>query len=141
MLDEEAKRRAAVLKAAGRAELDALAELYGDGLPRGVAKQVEDRSARRERESRLATVQAALDDLVGWYRDCLLVGAGGDPSAALHADDADALRADAAALPAAVVLRSIDLVLAARTDLELNLSQGLALEALFLELATIGRAP
>lgn len=138
-MDDESKRRAAALKAEGKAELDDLAELYGDGLPRGVAKQVEERSARRERESRLATVQQALDDLVGWYRDCLLVGAGGDPAQALHADDPAALRADADALPAPVCLRAVDLVLATRTDLELNLAQGLALEALFLDLYELAR--
>ncbi len=103
-------------------------------------KQVEERAARRERESRLATVQAALDDLVGWYRDCLLVGAGGDPAQALSADDADALRADAAALPPAVVLAAIDRVLATREDLELNLQQALSLEALFLDLAALALA-
>ncbi|MPZ86692.1 MAG: hypothetical protein GEU81_01200 [Nitriliruptorales bacterium] len=136
-LDEEGKRRSAALKAEGRAELEALAELYGDALPRGVAKQVEDGLSRREREARLSTLQAALDDLVGWYRDCLLVAAGGHPAQALHADDAKALQADAAASSPAATLRAIDLVLAAREDLELNVQQTLALEALFLELANL----
>lgn len=136
-LDDEAKRRAAALKAEGRAELESLAEQYADTLPRGVTKQVEERSARREREARLGTVQAALDDLVGWYRDCLLVGADGDPATAVHADDPDGLRDDAAALTASVLLRSVDLVTATRTDLELNLQQSLALEALFLDLSTL----
>lgn len=136
-LDEEGKRRTAALKAEGRAELEALAELYGDALPRGVARQVEDRLSRREREARLTTLHAALDDLVGWYRDCLLIAAGGDPGQALHADDAEALRADAAASSPAATLRAIDLVLATREDLELNLQQTLALEALFLDLASL----
>jgi len=139
-LDDEAKRRAAARKEEGRAEVATLDDLYGGAPPRGVVKQVEERAARRERESRLATVQAALDDLVGWYRDCLLVGAGGDPAHALHADDAAALRADAAALPPAVVLASIDRVLATREDLELNLQQTLSLEALLLDLATLALA-
>lgn len=139
-LDDEAKRRAAARKEEGRAEVATLDDLYGGAPPRGVVKQVEERAARRERESRLATVQAALDDLVGWYRDCLLVGAGGDPAQALSADDADALRADAAALPPAVVLAAIDRVLATREDLELNLQQALSLEALFLDLAALALA-
>jgi len=136
-LDDEAKRRTAALKAEGKAELESLADRYADTLPRSVTKQVEDRLARREREARLGTLQAALDDLVGWYRDCLLVGAGGDPADAVHADDPDGLRDDAAALPASVLLRSADLVTATRTDLELNLQQSLALEALFLDLSTL----
>ena len=190
-IDDEAKRRAAALKEAGRAEVADLDELYGGAPPRGVVKQVEERSARRERESRLSTVQSALDDLVGWYRDCLLIGAAG-PSATMatsasgpatpaaeaatgaakaarsgaeaatpaagpetagqrsalpvagsalaavvHADDVEALRADAAALPPAVILASIDRVLVTREDLELNLQQTLSLEALFLDLATL----
>jgi len=136
-LDDEGRRRAAALGAEGKAELAALEDLYGDAAPRGVVRQVEERSGRRQREARLSVLQAALDDLVGWYRDCLLVRTGGDPADALNADDADALRADAAALDPSVVLASVDRVLQTRTDLELNLAQTLALEALFLDLATV----
>jgi len=136
-LDEEGRRRAAAVGAEGKAELEELAGVYGDAAPRGVVRQVEERAGRRQREARLSVLQAALDDLVGWYRDCLLVGTGGDPADALHADDADALRADAAALSPTVVLASVDRILQTRTDLELNLAQTLALEALFLELATL----
>ncbi len=139
-MDEEGKRRTAALKAEGRAELEALAELYGDATPRGIVKQVEDRSARREREARLATMQAALDDLVGWYRDCLLVASGGDPADALGTEDPETLRTEAAALPLAAALEAVDRILTTRTDLELNLAQGLALEALFLDLAVLGHA-
>lgn len=136
-LDDEGRRRAAALGAEGKAELEALADLYGDATPRGVVRQVEERAGRRQREARLSVLQAALDDLVAWYRDCLLVRSGGDPADALNADDADALRADAAALDPSVVLASVDRVLQTRTDLELNLAQTLALEALFLDLATL----
>lgn len=138
-LDDEAKRRTAALKAEGKAELETLAERYSDAVPRPVVKQLEEHAARREREARLSTLQAALDDLVGWYRDCLLVAAGGDPRHALSCDDAAGLAADADAIGPAVLLRSVDLVLATRTDLELNLQQGLALEALFLDLADLAR--
>jgi DNA polymerase-3 subunit delta' len=140
-LDEEVKRRTAALKAAGKAELEALGELYGDTPPRAVVKQVTDRLARQERETKTATLQAALDDLVGWYRDCLLVGAGGNAADAVHADAADALRADADALGPALLLRAVDLVLATRASLEFNVQPALALEALFLELSalTLGR--
>jgi DNA polymerase-3 subunit delta' len=138
-MDEEAKRRTAALKAEGREELEALAELYGEAPPRGVVRQVEERAARREREARLATVQAALDDLVGWYRDCLLVQSGGVPADALGDEEAD-LPAEAAALTPAAALAAVDRVLTTRTDLELNLAQGLALEALFLDLAVLARS-
>lgn len=140
-IDDEAKRRTATIKAEGKAERAALAELYGEQPPRGVAKQVDDRLARQEREARTAVVQDALDDLLAWLRDCLLVAAGGDPAAAVHADAPDALRADADALGAARVLRAIDLVGDAREAGELNLQQGLALEALFLELSALALEP
>ncbi len=131
------KRRTAVLKAEGRDELAALAERCGGEPPRGAVKQLEDRWARRERETRVATLQAALDDLVAWYRDVLLVGAGGAPAAAVNVDAADALRADAAALGPRRALRAVDLVLAAREDLERNVAHGLALESLFLQLSAL----
>jgi DNA polymerase III subunit delta' len=137
LLGEEVKRRTTALKAEGKAELEELGELYGDQLPRGVAKQLEERAARREREARTVVAQGALDDLVGWLRDCLLVGAGGDPSALVHGDAAEQARQDAEALGPATILRAIDLVLATREQLELNLQQGLALEALFMDLAAL----
>jgi DNA polymerase III subunit delta' len=140
-LDEEIKRRTAALKAAGEAELAALGDDYGGKPPPAVTKQLEDRNRRREREVRVATLQAALDDLVGWYRDCLLLAAGGDAAAAIHADAPDQLRADAEALGPARILAAVDRCFATREDLELNLQQTLALEALFLDLAAAAMAP
>jgi DNA polymerase-3 subunit delta' len=140
-IDDEIKARTVVVKAEGRAELTELAHSYGDELPRGIAKQIDERNARREREARTLVVQAALDDLLSWYRDCLLVGAGGDPADALHVDAAEELHADADALGAAGLLRAADLVLATRDELERNLQVGLALEALLLELSTLTMAP
>ncbi|MDQ3342680.1 MAG: hypothetical protein M3524_03800, partial [Actinomycetota bacterium] len=136
-LDDEVKRRTAALRAEGRAEIETVAERSGDELPRGVAKQMTERLARREREVRVVTLHAALDDLLGWLRDCLLVGAGGDPAASLHADAAELLRRDAEALGPRRLLRACDLVLATRDDLELNVGQGLALEALLLQLSAL----
>ncbi len=138
-LDEEGKRRTAALKAEGKAEQAALAELYGDVLPRGVAKQVEDRLARQDREARLAVLQAALDDLAGCYRDLLLVHGGGDEGA-IGDEGADALRVEAEALGPRGALRALDLVTATRTDLELNLSVALAIEALLLQLAALTKS-
>lgn len=141
-LDDEVKRRTAELKQHGRKEVSAIARLYGDAAPRGILKQVEERAARKERGARTAVAQAALDDLLGWLRDCLLVAGGGDATVhALHRDDAAGLADDAAALGATRLLTAVDLVLATRDSLELNVQQGLALEALLLELSAVVLAP
>jgi DNA polymerase III subunit delta' len=139
-VDDEVKRRTAALKADGKAEIEALAEQSGNEPPRGAVKQLNDRLARREREAKVGVVLGLLDDMVTWYRDCLLVGAGGDPAAAVNTDAVEGLRADADALQAGGILRAVDKVLAVRDSVvELNLQHTLALEALFLELSSLTR--
>jgi DNA polymerase III subunit delta' len=134
-LDAEIKRRTAALKEQGKAELEELASHAGDELPAAVTKQVTERFTRREREARLVTAQAAMDDLTGWLRDCLVVTAGGEPL--IHSDVADSVRGDATALGAPKLLRAVDLVQSSREQLESNVQQGLALEALFLQLSAL----
>lgn len=138
-LEDEVRRRTAALKAAGKAELAELTQLYSGELPRGVAKQIEERTSRREREAKTLVLQAALDDLVGWLRDCLLVGAGGDAHILpiVHVDAVMELREEAEALSAAVLLAAIDRVLDTRLALESNVGTTLALEAMLLDLSTL----
>lgn len=136
-VDDELKRRTAAHKTAGKAELDGLTELYGESVPRQVRKQVEERLAREEREAKAEALRGVLDDLRAWCRDALVLAAGGDERLLLHADAAAELRADAALLGPERLLLAADLLGRAREDLELNLQQGLALEALFLELAAL----
>lgn len=134
-LDDEVKRRTAALKAAGKQELEDLAEQSGDELPASVTRQITERSARREREARVATVQAALDDLAGWLRDCIVVARGGQPL--IHLDAADSAAGDAAALGPQRLLEALDLVQRTRESMELNVQPGLTLEAMFLELSAL----
>jgi DNA polymerase III subunit delta' len=138
-LGEEVKRRTEAIKGEGKAELEAIAEDYGGEVPRAVARQLEERTARREREARTGVVQAALDDLLGWYRDCLVVVAGGQAGDVIHLDANDALAADAEALGRAGLLEAVDRVMTVREDLELNVNVPLALEALLLELSSLTR--
>lgn len=140
-VEEEVKQRTAALKARGRQELEELTARYADDLPRAVARQVADRNARIEREARTLAVQGVLDDLVGWFRDCLVVGAGGGDDRVLHADAVAELREDAEALGATGALRAVDLALVVREDLERNVGSRLAMEALFMELSTLTMAP
>jgi DNA polymerase III subunit delta' len=140
-IEDEVKRTVAVLAEEGKTAIAALAVRYGDELPAQVEKQMKDRIERQGREAGLAVAQAALDDLLAWYRDVLLVDAGGDPAAALHCDAAEELRADAEALGSARALEAIDLVLRTRDGLERNVGRRIAFEALFMELSTLTLAP
>lgn len=137
-LDDEVKRRTADVKAEGQRELSDLAAQSADELPQPVARQLSERLARREREARVVTTQAALDDVVGWLRDCLVVAGGGEPL--VHGDVAESVRAEATALGPAKLLEAADLVTQARESLELNVQQGLAMEALFLRLSALAYA-
>lgn len=143
-LGDEVRRHTEVRKEAGRRELEDLAAQYGDEVPRGVRRQLEERHARHEREARLHILQAALDDLLCWLRDCVFVACGGDPADALNSDAPEDLRADAEHVGPAGLLSAIDTVMATREALELNVQAPLALEALFLQLSALSlraRAP
>ena len=134
-MDNEVKRRTAALKAQGKQELEELAAQSGEELPASITRQVQERHARRERETRVATTQAALDDLGGWLRDCVLVAKGGQPL--IHSDVADAVAGDAAALGPQRLLHAMDLVLATRESTEFNVQERTSLEALFLQLSAL----
>lgn len=136
-LDNEMKRAVAGVRDDARREREQLSELYGDAPPRDVLRQVEQRSTRREREAKTVVAQTALDDLAAWYRDVLLVRSGGDPAEAVHADDADGLRADAEALSEQALLASIDTLFVRREELELNVALTLAVESLLLDLWSV----
>ena len=134
-MDDEVKRRTAALKAQGKQELDDLAEQSAEELPASIARQVQERHARREREARVATTQAALDDLGGWLRDCVVVAKGGEPL--IHSDAGDAVGGDATALGPQRLLEALDIVLETRESMESNVQQGLTLEAMFLRLSAL----
>lgn len=134
---QEIERHVKVIEAEDEEEKEALAAAYGDEPPQSVVKQLSDRAGRRKREARVAVAQAALDDLALWLRDALLVAVGGEPADAVNADAPEMLRADAAALGPARLLRAVDRVLATREELELNVQTVLALEACFLELSAL----
>ena len=139
-IDDDAKRRAAAHKQAGREQLAALEEAFADAAPRSVRTQVEERTTRAEREAKLTAVLDALDDLLGWLRDVLLVAtATGEPGHELiHADVRADVLADAAALDPAGLLEMSARIEALREDLlEFNLQPILALEALFLDIAEL----
>ena len=139
-LDDEMKRAVAAVREEQKREEERLAVVYSDVPPREVLRQVEQRAARREREVKTTVVQTALDDLAGWYRDVLMVRCGGDPAGAIHADDAEGLRADAGVLSERALVSSIDTIFVRREEMEFNVQMSLAVEALLMELSALALA-
>jgi len=97
------------------------------------AREAEQRVKRAaygaEREELLAT----LEELAAWYRDLLVVGAGAE-TAAVHSDRLDELREDATRERLAGAEAACEAVRETwRNAEELNVSPGLALEALLVE--------
>jgi DNA polymerase-3 subunit delta' len=99
----------------------------GAGQLKELEKRQKSRATRLGRDS----LDRALVDLAGLYRDALVLDAAGDdPPQLLHPDR----RADAAELSRRIgaegALRRIDAVLACRRALEQNVKPRIALEAL-----------
>jgi DNA polymerase-3 subunit delta' len=138
-LEETVRREVAARCDEAKATLAGIAAAYGDDVPKAVTKQIEARATREEREAKIGALQAALDDLVSWLRDCLFVASGGDPGEAIHRDASEQLRADADALGTARLLRAADLVFATRDHLELNAQPQLAVESLLLSVHGLGQ--
>ncbi len=119
-----------VSKRGAEARSAAEAQELGDETDR----QAEQRAARAQAGAEREAVLDALDLLASWYRDIVVVAAGADGSVQ-SSDRIEELRADATperalgAERAAEVCREVW-----RTYEELNLQQGLALEALFVRL-------
>ncbi len=135
-LDDEIKRATAALREEQKRELADLDDIHGGNLPARLRKETDERHRRQEREMRIAAAQAALDDLAGWLRDCVVVAQGGEPL--IHADAAESVGGDAAALGPARLLQALDLVMSTRDAMELNVQPPLTIEAMFLELSALG---
>ena len=95
----------------------------------GAIKDLEKRQKSRATRTVRDSLDRALVDLAAFYRDVLLVHAGADSPRA-HPDFDDDVRAVAARVPPAGVLRRLDAVLACRTALELNVKPEIAVEAM-----------
>jgi DNA polymerase III subunit delta' len=103
------------------------------GRLRRLAAEEARRVARRERT---ASLDLALELCAAWYRDVAAVASGaGD--LVFNADRADALREDADGIDPAGARRAVELVAESRRRLELNVSEELALEALFYRLEAL----
>lgn len=131
-LKAEVARRVKAIELEGLRTAEELAVLYGDTPPRSVLKEVEERYKRLARAEQTATIQQALDDVVLWCRDSVVVGGGGGASAVRNVDALEALQAQAAAVSAGALLDICDRALHTREAIEVNVSWGLAIESFIL---------
>ena len=98
------------------------------------AREAEQRVRRAQRGAEREELLATLEELAAWYRDLLAVGSGAE-TAAVHSDRLDELREDATRERLLGAEQACEAVRATwRNAEELNVTPGLALEALLVEL-------
>ena len=97
-------------------------------------REAEQRVRRAQRGAERDELLAVLEELEWWYRDVVVLAAGAE-AAVVHVDRLDELRADATRERLQAAERACEIVRAAWRDAEeLQLSVGLALEALLVRL-------
>ncbi|MFL5897870.1 MAG: hypothetical protein ACJ76D_05345 [Solirubrobacterales bacterium] len=126
-------------KAAGEdAEAAAREALEGEsqaGIKRS-AKEIADGAKRAGRRRRTEILALAFELTAAWLRDLAAIASGAE-EVIFNRDRLDLLRSHARGLDPAAARRGAELVQEARRGLELNVSEELALEALFFRLETL----
>ena len=118
------------------AEGGAWARRQGGRMPRGTAgvmKDLEDRQKRRRTRTQRDSLDLALTDLTGFYRDVLALQLGSRVAIA-NADAEDALERLARATSPESTLRRIEAIAACRDALDRNVAPLLAVEAMTMAL-------
>ena len=136
-LAAEAARAAERLSDEQAAERDRLLEAIGDA--RGTAparKRIEDRHKREMKRLETEVYDSALADVASFYRDVLLLGAGADPSLVVNSEWEDRLARAAGVADPAWLVWALERIETVRRALGRSVQASLALEALFMELAT-----
>jgi DNA polymerase III subunit delta' len=129
--DAAARLMEAVRARGAAAREQAQEELEGFDL---TAREAEQRVRRAQRGAEREELLATLEELAAWYRDLLVVGSGAEGTA-VHSDRLDELREDATRERLVGAERACEAVRETwRNAEELNVSPGLALEALLVEL-------
>ncbi|MGE5408078.1 MAG: hypothetical protein ACM3NV_05645 [Syntrophothermus sp.] len=111
---------------------EALEEEAEAGFRRS-ARDLADEARRAARRRRTETLDLGLELIGFWLRDLAAVGSGAE-EAAHNRDRLPELRRETASLDPALSRRAAELVTKTRRSLELNVSEELALEALFFRL-------
>jgi DNA polymerase III subunit delta' len=126
-------------KAAGEdaeaAAREALEEESKAGIKR-TAKDIGDGAKRAGRRRRTEVLALAFELCATWLRDLAAVGAGAE-EVVFNRDRLDQLRSQAQGLDPAAARRGTELVQEAQRGLDLNVSEELALEALFFRLESL----
>ena len=102
----------------------------------GAVRELERRQKSRATRTQRDSLDRALVDLAGFYRDVLTVSLGADVPLT-HPDRATDIRAAASSAPPQLALRHLEAVLACREAIELNVKPRIAVDALL----TILRRP
>ena len=114
---------------------EALEEESKAGIKRS-AKDISDGAKRAGRRRRTEILELAFELCAAWLRDLAAVAAGAE-EVVFNRDRLDLLRSQAQGLAPAAARRGAELVQETRRGLELNVSEELALEALFFRLETL----
>ncbi|MFF6885530.1 DNA polymerase III subunit delta' [Streptomyces sp. NPDC012421] len=134
---EDAKQVAEEVDTKETEELKAaLGAEKGGRMPRGTAgmmKELEEKQKRRGRRTQLDSLDLALTDLTGFYRDVLTLQLG-TGSALANEDVRDAVERIARDTTPERTLRRVEAVLACREALERNVAPLLAVEAMTMAL-------
>ncbi|CQR62719.1 DNA polymerase III subunit delta' [Streptomyces leeuwenhoekii] len=134
---EDAKQLAEETDAKETEELKAaLGAAQGGRLPRGTAgvvKDLEDMQKRRRTRTQRDSLDVALSDLTGFYRDVLALQLGSRVAIA-NADAEDALERLARSSTPEATLRRIEAIAACREALDRNVAPLLAVEAMTMAL-------
>jgi DNA polymerase-3 subunit delta' len=134
---EDAKQLAEEVDVKETEELKtALGAAQGGRMPRGTAgvmKELEDRQKRRRTRTQRDSLDLALIDLTGFYRDVLALQLGSRLAIA-NADAADVLERLARGSSPEATLRRIDAIAACREALDRNVAPLLAVEAMTMAL-------
>lgn len=131
----EAKQAAANLAARQKEELAVALEASGEGRgSSAIKRRLEDRHKREVRRRETEVFDSALRDVVSFYRDALLTGAGAPRDLLINVEIEERLTMTAAAVDPAWFVTAIDQIEQTRRALTRNVQPTLALEALFMEL-------
>jgi DNA polymerase III subunit delta' len=135
--ETDARTQTATRDGAERAELETALGKGGTGKGvaaatralAGAVRDLERRQKSRATRTQRDSLDRALTDLAGFYRDALAVRLGaGVPLT--HPDRSTDVEAAAAALPPEAILRRLEAVLACRQAIDLNVKPRIAVEAL-----------